>query len=225
MAMPGNGNMTRRELVKGAAGIAVCRVCLPLKVLAEAAGTPEHGSEEKEGTRVTGAGSEHLAAACGTYCGACPAYLAKHGDDEQHKMRLQKRTSSGPATTQKGIPPAEWMDGLLCDGCLSGGVLAGHCQRCGIRLHALKTQKDARCANCEELPCNRLTGLIDMGHYLHRQEYLPNLGKIRDMGVQEWVSEEAGRWRCPRCSLPMSWYDAECVRCGEPRSQKLFPLI
>ena len=218
------GNMTRRKLVKGAAGTALCCVCLPFEVLADSAGTPEHHSEEEERTKTTGAGNEHLAAACGTYCGACPAYLAKHGDDEQLKMRLQKRSSSGPATAQKGTPPANWMDGLLCDGCLGGGVLAAHCRRCDIRLHALNTQSDSRCTDCEELPCYRITGLMNMGRYLHRQEYLPNLRKIREVGVQEWVNREAERWRCPKCSLPMSWYDAECAKCGEPRSRQLFPL-
>jgi len=54
-----------------------------------------------------------------------------------------------------------------------------------------------------------------MGSYLHRAEYLPNLEKIRKMGVQEWV-----KW----CGMPMSWYDTECIRCGEPRSNELFPL-
>ena len=216
------GNVTRRKLVKGAAGTALCCVCLPLKVLADAAGTPAHDNEAKEQTNMTGAGKVHLAAACGTYCGACPAYLAKHGEDEQ--MKLQKKSSSRPAKAQKGIPPSNWMDGLLCDGCLSGGVLARHCQMCDIRLHALNKQSDSRCTGCEELPCYRITNLINMGHYLHRQEYLPNLKKIREAGVQEWVKKEEERWQCPKCSLPMSWYDAECARCGEPRSKQLFPL-
>jgi len=63
-----------------------------------------------------------------------------------------------------------------------------------------------------------------MGSYLHRKEYLPNLKKIREMGVQEWAKKEEERWRCPRCGLPMSWYDAECAGCGEARSERLFPL-
>jgi hypothetical protein len=218
-------NITRRELVKGAAGTALCCACLPFGVLADSARTSEHNNEEKEKTKMAGAGKEYLAAACGTYCGACPAYLAKHGEDEQIKLKLQKGSSSGPAKAQKGIPPSNWMDGLLCDGCLSGGVLAAHCQMCNIRLHALNKQKDFRCTDCEELPCSRITNLINMGNYLHRQEYLPNLKKIREMGVQEWVKKEEERWRCPKCRLPMSWYDAECARCGEPRSKQVFPLI
>lgn len=171
-----------------------------------------------------GKGKEHLAAACGTYCGACPAYIAKHGDDTQIKMRLQKRLSSQPTKALKGIPNPGWMDGLHCDGCLSGGRLAAHCQNCAIRNCAATKQPDSRCVNCEELPCHRITNLIDMGGYLHRKEYLPNLNKMREMGVPKWIKYEAARWRCPRCGQPVSWYDTECVVCGAPRSKKLFPL-
>ena len=120
--------ITRRKFVKNAAGAALCCTCLPLKVLADAARTSENNNAERKKVKMTGTGKEHLAAACGTYCGACPAYIAKHGEDEQIKMKQQKRLSSGPTKALKGIPPSNWMDGLLCDGCLSGGMLAAHCQ-------------------------------------------------------------------------------------------------
>jgi hypothetical protein len=217
-------NITRKRFLKGVAGAAVCCACLPLEVLADSTRTPEHNNEERIKVMRSGAGKVHLAAACGTYCGACPAYLAKHGEDEQIKMKLQKRSSSGPTKAQKGIPPSNWMDGLLCDGCLSGGVLAAHCKTCNIRLHAANKQNDSRCTDCEELPCYRITNLINMGLYLHRKEYLPNLKKIREMGVQKWVEKEEERWRCQKCGFPMSWYDAECARCEEPRSGELYPL-
>ena len=167
---------------------------------------------------------EHLAAACGTYCGACPAYLAKHSTEDPIKMKRQKISSSRSTKALKGIPPPNWMEGLLCDGCLSGGQLAAHCQRCTIRLCAENKQKDSRCSDCEALPCDRITNLINMGRYLHRDEYLPNLKKIHEMGVQKWVKYEEARWRCPRCGLPMSWYDAKCIGCGEPRSERVFSL-
>lgn len=208
-------NTTRRKFIKGAASVAVygC-ACLSFNCLAV---TEERNIKDNKG-------NPGLASACGTFCGACPAYIAKHSEDEQIKMRMQKRLSSGLPKAQKGIPDPGWMDGLLCDGCLSGGSLAVHCQKCAIRECAANRQSDSRCSACEELPCYRVTGLINMGGYLHRKEYLPNLEKIREMGVQEWVNYEEERWRCPRCGLPMSWYDAECTRCGEPRSKQLFPL-
>lgn len=206
--------ITRRKFVQGVTG--ACYACLALDCLAAA---------EQENDKIPESqGKAPLAAACGTYCGACPAFLAKHSTDEQIKIRQQKRSSSGPEQAQKGIPPSTWMDGLLCDGCLSGGELAGHCQHCAIRKCAEAKQNDARCTECDELPCARINNLINMGHYLHRNEYLPNLEKIRELGVEKWVEYEQERWRCPRCGLPMSWYDAECVGCGEPRSKRLFPL-
>jgi hypothetical protein len=173
---------------------------------------------------MSGTGKEHLAAACGTYCGACPAYIAKQNENVPIKMKPQKEVSSGPTEALEGIPPSNWMDGLLCDGCLSGGMLAAHCQNCAIRICAANKQNNSRCSDCEELPCYRITSLINMGRYLHRKEYLPNLKKIREMGVQEWTKYEEARWHCPQCGLPMRWYDAKCAGCGEPRSERVFPL-
>jgi len=214
MVVDNNVKVTRRKFVKGITGVAVCCACFPLDSFA----TADFNNDYKISG---GKGKEHLAAACGTYCGACPAYIAKHGTELQKE--LLKKSSSNPASG-KGIPPANWMEGLLCDGCLSGGMLAPHCQRCNIRLCALDKQPDARCTNCEELPCRRVSNLINMGGYLHRAEYLPNLKKMKEMGVQEWVIYEEERWSCPQCGLPMSWYDAKCAGCGEPRSKDLFPL-
>jgi len=214
MDFKNNEKITRRKFVKGVAGGAVCCTCFSLDCFA--------ASEEDK--IKGGKGKEYLAAACGTYCGACPAFIAKHSEDEQIKMKRQKSSSSEPTKPLKGIPPSNWMDGLICDGCLSGGMLAAHCQNCAIRKCAADKQNNSRCSDCEKLPCYRITNLINMGGYLHRAEYLPNLEKIRKMGVQEWVKYEEERWRCPRCGLPMSWYDTECIRCGEPRSKDLFPL-
>jgi hypothetical protein len=214
MALDNNGKITRRKFVKGVAGATICCACFPLDCLAAS------GEDNMKDLK----GKEHLAAACGTYCGACPAYLAKHGSDEQKKLMRQERSSSGPEKPRKGIPPSNWMDGLECDGCLSGGKLAVHCQRCSIRLCALKTQENSRCSECKDLPCHRITNLINMGNYFHRDEYLPNLKKMREMGVEEWIKYEEERWLCPECGLPMRWYDEECIRCGEPRSNRVFPL-
>jgi hypothetical protein len=213
----GKNTLTRRKFVKGVAGSAVCCACFSLDFLAA---SDKEQVDKIEDNKDNG----HLAAVCGTYCGACPAYIAKHSVDEQIKMRLQKRFSSGPMKARKMIPDPGWMDGILCDGCLSGGQIASHCQRCAIKVCAANKQNVIRCSDCNELPCYRITNMINTG-LLHRAEYLPNLEKIREMGVQEWVKYEEERWRCPRCGLPMSWYDAECVGCGEPRSEKLFPFV
>ncbi len=186
-----NCPLTRRELMRGAlgAGIALAGI---------GSGNAAGNADEEEGK-----GKEHLAAVCGTYCGACPSYMATHSEDEQiHR--------SNP-----------WGD---CDGCLGGGKLAAHCRACQMRRCAASKPGVTRCSDCEELPCYRVTSLIDAGGYPHRKEYLPNLASIREVGAQEWAKKEEERWRCPQCRLPMSWYDTECARCGEPRSASLFAL-
>ncbi len=208
---PGRNKITRRKFFKGVAGVTVCYAFFSPDCFA----APEDQKIED--------GNVHLAAVCGTYCGACPAYIAKHSTEEQKKARLQKRLSSGPFTAVKAIPDPGWMDGILCDGCLSGGQIAFHCQRCSMKVCAADKQNVTRCSDCKDLPCHRITSMINTG-LLHRAEYLPNLEKIREMGVHEWVRYEEERWRCPQCGLPMSWYDAECTGCGAPRSEKLFKL-
>lgn len=208
-----NGNsITRRKFVAGVAGAAACCACFPLSCLAL-----------KQDKSADGMSREHLAAVCGTYCGACPAYLARHSDEEMKRKRMEQRQSNGPAAPSKTIPDPRWMDGLLCDGCLSGGQLAFHCQRCAIRLCAEAKENVTRCSDCNELPCGRVIAMVNTG-LLHRGEYLPNLRKMREIGVQEWIKYEEERWNCPQCGLPMSWYDAACAGCGAPRSEKLFPL-
>jgi hypothetical protein len=172
---------------------------------------------------MTGADKEHLVAVCGTYCGACPAYLAKHGEAAQVEPKLQERSSPAPTNVAKTIPDPSWMDGILCDGCLSDGQIATHCQSCAMKECTANKQNVTRCSDCEELPCARIMDLINTG-LLHRAEYLPNLERIRGMGVQAWIEYEEERWRCPQCGLPMRWYDAKCVRCEEPRAERLFPL-
>ncbi len=61
-----NEKITRRKFVKGAAGAAVCCAYYSSDCLAAS----------QENSEQDGKGKEHLAAACGTYCGACPAYIA-----------------------------------------------------------------------------------------------------------------------------------------------------
>ena len=204
-------NITRRRFCESVTRTAFGCACLSSTLSAGSAGAAKPG--------VNSAGKVHLAAACGTWCGACPAYLAKHGEEGQSKPQ---RRPSAPA--QKGVPDPRWMDGLQCDGCLSGGTLAGHCQNCAIRLCAKSKQSDARCTECGELPCHRVTSLIRMGDYLHRKEYLPNLRKIREMGAGDWARMEDARWRCPGCGRPLSWYDARCAGCGGPRPGTVFAL-
>lgn len=69
MALHDDQKIGRRMFVKGLAGAVVCCACCSLDRMAAS----------KEISILDGEAKVHLAAACGTYCGACPAYLNKHG--------------------------------------------------------------------------------------------------------------------------------------------------
>jgi hypothetical protein len=90
------------------------------------------------------------------------------------------------------IPDPSWTDGILCDGCLSDGEIAAHCQSCAMKECAATRRDVTRCSDCKELPCTRIADFVATG-LLHRAEYLLNLEKIREMGVREWVKYEEER--------------------------------
>ncbi len=211
-----NKNMTRRRFVTNMAGTAFCFSCLPLNALAASVLPLNPDAEKNNRVKLSGTGKLHLAAACGTYCGACPAYINKHGEREEN-------FPSGSINSN-----IDWLVNYMknssCDGCLSGGLLAGHCENCEIRTCKKHTQDNPRCSNCDFLNCSLIKDLIDQGDYPHRQEYYPNLEKIREMGVEDWIEYEEARWLCPRCGQTMNWYDTRCTKCGAPRSWRLFAL-
>jgi len=208
-------NTTRRRFVKEIAGAAVCCACLRLDGSAAPPWISEHNAEDDKKVQQSGGAEEHLVAVCGLYCGACPMYIATQNDDEQKRQALLKQFSSGPMKLK--------MEDLLCDGCLGNGRVASFCRTCAIRACPKDKQNVARCSDCTDFPCSRITDFNNDG-MLHHAEVLKNLQQIRELGIQKWAEYDEERWRCPRCRLPVSWYDGKCSGCGAPRSDRLFPL-
>ena len=140
--------------------------------------------------------NENLVSPCGLYCGACPAIKPASG-------------SKKPS--------------MQCDGCLGGGRLAAHAERCEIKECAVVKSKTRRCSECPEFPCSIITDFNNDG-VPHHGEVLENLRQLQTMGITEWTKHEIDRWSCSKCSTMLSWYDAECPSCKGPRSDKLFRL-
>jgi hypothetical protein len=208
-------NMTRRRFVQEIAGAAFCCACLELDCLAAPAVISKNIDDQSKKVQETGTGKENLVAVCGLYCGACPMYIATQTNDEQKQSALLKQFSSGPMKFK--------MEDLLCDGCIGNGRVASFCRSCPIRSCPADKQNVARCSDCPDFPCSRISNFNNDG-MLHHAEVLQNLRQIREMGIQKWAKYEEERWRCPQCRMPMSWYDSKCSKCGTPRSERLFPL-
>ncbi|MEJ2110567.1 MAG: DUF3795 domain-containing protein [Acidobacteriota bacterium] len=188
------------------AGIACTGAFAGLKTMA--APNPEPKS-------ATAGKGEQLIAVCGTYCGACPMYINNQPGDQQKRKEMFERYAGGPMRMN--------LDTLVCDGCLSGGNLAFHCQNCKMRLCATEKPDVTRCSDCSDFPCSLLTDFSNDGK-LHHVELPDNLRNLQKMGIKEWARYEQERWTCPECSNPLSWYDAVCSDCGAKRSGKLFSL-
>jgi hypothetical protein len=207
--------MTRRMFVQEIAGAAFCCACLELDCLAAPSVISKNIDDQSKKVQETGTGKENLVAVCGLYCGACPMYIATQTNDEQKQSALLKQFSSGPMKFK--------MEDLLCDGCIGNGRVASFCRSCPIRSCPVDKQNVARCSDCPDFPCSRISNFNNDG-MLHHAEVLQNLRRIREMGIQKWAKYEEERWRCPQCRMPMSWYDSKCSKCGTPRSERLFPL-
>jgi len=160
-------------------------------------------------------GGENLVAPCGLYCGACPMYIATVLNDDEKIKAMTKQFGGGRANFNR--------EDLLCEGCLGGGKLASFCRRCNLRDCAAGKPNVTRCSDCPDFPCSKITSFNNDG-MTHHSEVLANLKQLKQMGIKKWTAYEEDRWRCPKCKTNLSWYEEKCSKCGEKRSDRLFPL-
>lgn len=160
---------------------------------------------------------EKLVATCGMYCGACPTYIAAQTNDEEKKKTVLKQLN------QLLPEPAKLkIEDLVCDGCMGAGRIYPSCRSCAIRSCTGDKQDVARCSDCPDFPCSRITDFNKAGMAYHGN-ILHNLEQVRKIGLKKWAKYEEERWQCPECLSPISWIDTKCLNCGAPRSERLFP--
>lgn len=139
-----------------------------------------------------------MQAVCGLYCGACYHYRASFPDGA-HLLTDEARG---------GRP----LEGFTCLGCRSDRhYIHPHCVDCDLRDCA-----DARgllhCGLCDDFSCEKLQAFQFDGRKHHR-DIVANLTRLRDVGLERWLDEQAERWRCT-CGQPFSWYEQVCAKCG-----------
>jgi hypothetical protein len=210
MAAEKKERTSRRKFVQEITCALVSAPCIG-KAIALSAQNPAAAGTQKTAQ----GGGELLVAPCGLYCGACSMYLASQDNDDQKMDALLKQFSGGKTSFKK--------EDLVCDGCIANGRVASFCRRCDIRSCAQGKSNVTRCSDCPDFPCSRITNFNNDG-MVHHAEVLPNLRRLREMGIKEWTKFEKDRWRCPQCSASISWYDKACPKCGAKRSDRLFPL-
>ena len=132
---------------------------------------------------------------CGLNCGACPVLVAnKNGTVDQRA--------------------AEWnmpAENLKCHGCKTD-QLAVYCVKCDMR-DCARQKNIAFCFECDEFPCETIVN-FNNDKASHHSAALHNLYRIRDIGLDDWLTEQNNRWQCPECGTPFTWYEETCAACN-----------
>jgi hypothetical protein len=135
---------------------------------------------------------------CGLYCGACPVGKANEAEDGILLAGLAREWGREPGD-------------LRCGGCKSD-VTAVFCTDCRIRLCASERGLEF-CHQCDDFPCGVLAGFRN-DNAPHHSVVLRNLSRMKELGIEQWLEEEARRWSCGSCGEVFGWYSDECSRCG-----------
>jgi rubrerythrin len=131
---------------------------------------------------------------CGLYCDACLA------------MRQNKAGKLDELAARFNTTP----DKVVCHGCKTD-VNLSYCMNCEMK-KCCRDKGYESCAECPDMPCEHILRFHD--EKPHRKVIIGNLLRIREIGLPEFLNEQAKRWACPNCGYTISWYDEKCPSCG-----------
>lgn len=128
---------------------------------------------------------------CGLYCGACCSFISKEKlDGVQSALEMRTEADEQP-----------------CNGCNDDGQSSCEFVVCN------KEHGTECCAFCSEFPCPMIEK-FSVEEWEHHQVVLDNLRRIKEIGVDRWLEEQAKYWQCPTCGCRTQWYQEKCTRCG-----------
>jgi hypothetical protein len=122
-----------------------------------------------------------LTAPCGLACFICDLY------EDNLTTKLTELIH-----VKRGIPKAE----IACKGCRQQDGKHFHLppQGCAT-LDCVKTRGVALCCDCQDFPCAFLAPIADKAaEYPHNMK-LFNLCRMKKVGLERWIEEEAGQIR------------------------------
>ncbi len=166
-------NLSRRQFFTTGGAFAACACCPCFVVRGAVVAAPAADAQPS------------LVAACGIYCGACPALITS----------LKARTHSD----------------IKCLGCWSPKKPSSYAPKCAVRTCA-KLKKIQSCGECPSYPCPLIPPLFnDKPKYGLREK---NLNAVRDRGLAPWLAGQKQRWTCEKCGKTFAYGDKQCPSCG-----------
>jgi hypothetical protein len=129
-----------------------------------------------------------LVAPCGMNCAICGNYLAMKND-------LKKQ----------GVYKS------YCAGCRPRG------KNCAFMKKGCVLIGEGRiefCYQCHDFPCVRLKKLDKRYSTKYHMSMIENLTMIKEKGMEEFLSRENKKWRCPQCGGTICCHNGICYSCG-----------
>jgi len=93
------------------------------------------------------------------------------------------------------------------------------CVVCRIK-HCSETEVGEQkfCFQCARFPCVRLRQLDKRYRTKYGMSMIENLKSIQELGLDEFVTREKDRWKCPQCGGVICVHRKDCISCGHLRS-------
>ncbi|MCF7794686.1 MAG: DUF3795 domain-containing protein [Candidatus Cloacimonetes bacterium] len=132
---------------------------------------------------------------CGLYCGACELLNAFKDGRQEEQAKIWKVDA----------------EDIRCYGCKSGD-LSSWCNECEFKDCAISKNLEF-CFECDDYPCQMLKD-FQADNAVHHSSVFRGLDRIKEIGIEKWLTEQAERWRCERCGTPSTWYREKCEKCG-----------
>jgi len=128
-----------------------------------------------------------LIAPCGMNCALCANYLALKNDLKSKGIKIP-----------------------YCTGCRQRNKKCAFIKKqCSKLLNA----EVAYCFECTSFPCDRLKTLNDRYKERYKMSMIENLSFIKEHGMQNFLEEQAKRWKCPNCGELISCHNGACFNC------------
>ena len=121
-----------------------------------------------------------------------------------------------PCGMNCGICIGYLRDKNKCCGCRPDtGFKPNHCSSCRIKNceYLAKANSDF-CYDCEKFPCQRLKLLDKRYRTKYKVSFIQNLGTIKEIGINNFLTLESIRWTCRNCGSILSCHRDNCPSCN-----------
>ena len=125
---------------------------------------------------------------CGLNCAKCDIYAAGHGDE-----KLRDEVIEWFKNERNEVFKSEQ---VRCEGCR--GPIELHWSSDCKMLSCARSKDVDYCFVCDGFPCVILNAFASDG-VSHHKRTVQNLKRIKEMGIEEWISEQEKKGKCVLC--------------------------